>query len=232
MIEIKGFQPSSFIDWEGRIAVVVFLAGCNFRCPFCQNWELIIHPQKLPSIPFEEVKDFLGKHSNWVEGVVIGGGEPTIHPDLPSFLREIRKLSFPIKLDTNGSNLSLLTELVEAKLIDCVAMDIKAPLEEKRYNKLAGKAVDVNQIKKSIRFLQRSKIDYELRTTMIPTLLNEKDVKEISKCIAGAKKFVLQSFEPKHAFKRNLRKTKPYSKEELGRIAASVKEFVKNTTVR
>ncbi len=184
---IAGFMPESFVDWRGRMVATIFTYGCNFRCPFCHNYTLVTKTLEM-SISPENILNRVMELKDWIDGVCITGGEPTIHPDLPEFVRELSKI-VPVKLDTNGSNPKVLRDLMP--YVDYVAMDIKAPME--RYRELAGTSVDIDKIDESIRLIMREARDYEFRTTAVP-ILSDKDFESISAWIRGAKRYVIQQY--------------------------------------
>ena len=223
MIEIKGLLESSLIEWEGKIAMVVFLPNCNFRCPWCHVPELAFHPERLETIPFPHLKKLAKTHKGWLDGIVISGGEPTIHHRLPQFIEEIRKLDLLVKLETNGARPDMLRALIAEKLISSVAMDIKNRIDlgQTLYEKSCGVKVDIEKIKESISLLIESEIDYEFRTTVVPGFVDEEGIKNIAELIPR-EKYILQQFSPQHAFKEELRKTVPYSSEAIAKMAASV----------
>lgn len=159
------------------------------------------------------------------------GGEPALYKDLPQFLRKIKKLGLKIKLDTNGSIPEMLKNVINEDLVNYIAMDIKAPLD-KRYEKLAGVAINLEKIKKSIKIIMSSKIDYEFRTTVVPTLLSKKDIIDILKEIQGAKKFAIQQFLPKHAMSLELRKVKPCDANIIKEMRKIAKKYVENVKIR
>jgi pyruvate formate lyase activating enzyme len=148
-MEIKGFIETSLIDWDGKLVSVFFLPGCNFRCPFCHNHQLWKAPQKVETVPWQKVSDFLKGKKGWIDGVVITGGEPTVHADLPEFIESLREMGLLIKLDTNGANPEMLQSLIDKKLVDYVAMDLKASLDT-IYSQAAGTKVNLDDIKRSI----------------------------------------------------------------------------------
>ena len=222
---LGGLQKLSLIDYPGRIAATVFLCGCNFRCPFCYSSELVL-PEKIknqPRIPKKDFFDFLEKRKELLEGVVICGGEPTINKDLPQFCRKIKKLGYLVKLDTNGSNPEILKKLIEKKLIDYVAMDIKAP--KRKYSQAAGKKVDVNKIQNSIDILKENKVDYEFRTTIIPAVQTKEDLIEMAKWIKGAKKYYLQNFRAEKTIDPEFEKVKPYPDKYILDIVKKISPF-------
>jgi len=214
-IIIKGMIDSSFLDWDGKIVSTLYVPHCNYRCPFCHNWELVMHPEKFNTKPFDEIKTFLTENRDFIDGICLTGGEPALYSDLMEYLKKIKVLGMEIKLDTNGSVPKMIENVFDQDIISYIAMDIKAPLEQTAYNKLAGAKVNLENIKKTIELIMNSGIDYEFRTTVVPTLLNYDDILEIAKSIEGTKKYVLQQFVAEHTFSEELRKVKPYSKEEI-----------------
>ncbi|RLG68748.1 anaerobic ribonucleoside-triphosphate reductase activating protein [archaeon] len=237
MVEIKGFVPLSMVDWDGVLTSVVFLPGCNFRCPFCFNWKLSFHPHSIPSVPLERILEELREEAGFIEGVCITGGEPTLHSDLAQLISEFRRLDLKIKLDTNGSNPEVLRRLIETSLIDYVAMDIKAPLTASAYSTLTGMPPEkttfiLKNIKNSISILQSSNVPYEFRTTVIPGYIDESSLEEIGKAIKGAKKYVLQRFRPENAWRNQFRRLKSQSDEEMLRLLNVISPYVSEATWR
>jgi len=192
---LAGLQKLTLVDYPEKLACTVFLAGCNFRCPWCYNPELVL-PEKIKDnsqITKKDFFNFLKYRINLLDGVVICGGEPTLNKDLPIFCKKIKKMGYLIKLDTNGSNPEIISNLIDEKLIDYIAMDIKAPKE--KYKEATGAKIDIKQIQKSIDILKKGGVNYEFRTTMIPKLLGKEDVIEIARWIGPAKKYCLQNFQ-------------------------------------
>jgi len=224
---IKGLQKTTLIDYPGKVACTVFFAGCNFRCGFCYNKDLVFNSKNLKEIKEEDVLAFLKQRKKWLDGVVIGGGEPTMSKELPLFLKKIKDMGLLAKLDTNGSMPGVLNKLLEEGLVDYIAMDIKAPLEKNSYKKATGIFSDVEKIKESIRLLANSGIEHEFRTTVVPAIHEKEGITQIAKQIKGAKKYVLQMFEAKSSLiDKTLEKTKPYSHEEMEEIRKSCSRFV------
>ena len=190
-IDIKGVQKASLLDYPGKVAAVVFVSLCNFRCPYCHNGELVLNEVK-ESIDPEEIFSYLEKKRKWVDGVCITGGEPTMHKGLPDFIREIKKKGVLVKLDTNGTNPSMIEQLLKENLLDYIAMDIKSSL--KNYEKAIAVKFDENAIQKAIHMIMNSGIKYEFRTTVVPGLFTENDAEEIGKWLKGARKFCIQQF--------------------------------------
>lgn len=185
-----GMEKLSLVDFDGHLACTLFTGGCNYRCPFCHNSPLI-HMQA--PLKFDEIMKFLNSRKKMLDAVVITGGEPTLHHVLPDVIKKIKELGFKIKLDTNGTNPTMLKELIDNKLIDYVAMDIKTSLNE--YHIVTGTANPLlDKIKESIDILKTSGIDYEFRTTLVKEYHTEKAIHEIKELLVGAKKLYLQKF--------------------------------------
>ena len=224
-MQVKGFIETSFIDWDGRISSVVFTPGCNFRCPFCHNAELVLRPEEHEDYPRDAIFGFLREHNDFIDGVVITGGEPILQPDLKDFCKEIKTLGIGVKLDTNGTDPTLLKELIGEKLVDYVAMDYKAPIDE--YRKAVGVETDTKKITESISILMNSGIDYEFRTTVVSGIHTKEDVEKISRELKGAKLLVLQKFFPGHCLDPSLNSLKPQSDEEMEELKQIAEKNVK-----
>lgn len=186
-----GFQKLTLLDYPGKVACILFTNGCNFRCPFCHNASLV-RAQDGADISDDEVLEFLKKRQGILEGVCISGGEPLIHNELKDFIREVKKLGYPVKLDTNGSFPQKLRELIGEGLVDYVAMDIKNSFE--KYNETTGISADIDSIKESIEILINGNIDYEFRTTLVSGFHTTQDMQRIGEMIKGTKKYYLQNF--------------------------------------
>ncbi len=221
MLPIKGIQKTSLIDYPHRVSSIVFLANCNFRCPYCQNPDLIENPEDFETIKEDELIKFLKKRKKWINALVITGGEPLIYNIIP-FLKKLKELGLQIKLDTNGSNPEQLKEIIDKKLVDYIAMDMKAPLE--KYTKTIGVKIDIEKIKKSIKLIINSGIDHEFRMTALPKLHSKKDILDITKQLKGAKAFYLQQFSPRVTLDKNFKKEKPFKKQELKQIRDKIKD--------
>jgi len=191
---IGGFQKNSFIDYPGKISCVVFLSGCNFHCPYCQNPDLVKGVVS-SSHTREEVFSFIEKHRGFLEGVVISGGEPAIHPDLISLCRDIKAIGYPIKLDTNGSCPSVLNTLIETHLIDYIAMDIKT--DPYAYAPFIQEKSDPQDLLASIKLIQDAGLPYEFRTTCVTPFISPQIMERICRWIDGAMLYALQRFNPK-----------------------------------
>jgi len=214
-MHIGGLQKLTLVDYPGKVAATVFLIGCNFKCPFCQNPELVNLEEikKQPQISEKEFFEFLDSKKGLIDGICITGGEPTIQSDLIDFIQKIREKGFLIKLDTNGSKPEVLSRLVNEHLLDFIAMDIKTSLG--KYEKAVGAKFDLEKIKKSVELIKKSGIDYEFRTTVVPGEVEEKDIEQIGKWLKGVKKFALQQFQNKKVLDKKFEKIQPYSDEVL-----------------
>lgn len=230
MVRIKGIQKMSLVDYPDKICAVVFLPVCNFRCPFCFNVELVLNPDKLPEISREDFFEFLESRRKWLDGVCVTGGEPTLHKDLPGFLREIKNRGFLVKLDTNGSNPRMLESLLKENLLDYISMDIKASQEN--YEKAAGAKVNMDAVKKSAELLRSSNVDYEFRTTAVPGLFTRQDALAIGEWLRGSKKYFIQQFRPQQTLDKSFQKTKPFTHKELKEFQKAMKPFFKHCEVR
>ena len=191
---LKGLQKLTLLDFPGRLAATVFVGGCNFRCPFCHNASLVLPEKFGPTLPCEEFFSFLSSRLGKLTGVCVSGGEPTLHPELPAFLKRIKDMGLAVKLDTNGYRPEVLLSLIDAGLVDYVAMDIKN--SPARYGETVGiEDFDFSPIEKSVGILLSGRVEYEFRTTVMRELHTERDIREMGKLCAGAKKYFLQSFK-------------------------------------
>lgn len=198
-MNIHGFITLTLLDYPEHLAASIFLGGCNLRCPFCQNGNLVLSPENEPSISEEEVLAFLKKRSGILEGVCISGGEPTLYRELPDFISKIKALGYLVKLDTNGTNPEMLRFLYENHLLDYIAMDIKTQPEQ--YAKVSGLQPDAAGTQKLLQNINLSKeyimscgIDYEFRTTVAAELHDDEDFKEIGKWLSGCRRYYLQPY--------------------------------------
>ena len=192
---IKGLQKLTLLDFPEKMACTVFTFGCNLRCPFCHNASLVLSERADDTlIPEEELFSFLQKRRGILEGVCVTGGEPTLQPDLPAFIRRIRELGFAVKLDTNGARPAVLKALVAEGLLDYVAMDVKNSLS--LYPETVGHpAFDTAAVEESMDFLMEGRIPFEFRTTLVKGLHTPTSVEEMGRRLAGQERFFLQTFE-------------------------------------
>lgn len=234
-MEIKGFIGVSLVDWDGKVSSVIFLPGCNMRCPFCYNTKLVLNPKEMPTISFEEIQNYLKKHEGWIDGVVITGGEPTIQEDLPILCEEISKMNLAVKVDTNGTNPSMIRNLLKKGLINYVAMDVKAPLTEDAYSKASGvnTATLLKSIDETIGTLLESGVEYEFRTTLVPTMHGASDIEKVCEKIKGCRKYALQNFKVDvETIDSNFQNLKPFSNAEVENLFKTAKNLIPNTVLR
>ena len=224
-MEIGGLQKLSLIDYPGRLSCIIFTIGCNFRCSYCYNPSLV--EGTCERIPQKEIFSFLRKRKGLLDGVIITGGEPTIHNDLPDFIQRIKKMGFLVGLETNGTNPRMIKKLISERLIDYIAMDVKAPL--KKYKEIVNVEVDIDKIKESIDVIMNSGIEYEFRTTCYP-LLTKDDFIKIFKLIKGAKKYGIQQFLNKNTLIET--DLKPYPDKFLYELKKISEEYVEGVEVR
>jgi pyruvate formate lyase activating enzyme len=229
-MKIGGLQKVSLIDYPGLICATIFLQGCNFKCSYCHNPELVDTRLFQPCIKENEVLDFLNTRKGKLDAVTITGGEPTIQDDLAAFIKKIKKMKFAVKLDTNGSQPQIIKTLFDEKLLDFIAMDIKAPLE--KYRSVVKVPVNADSIKESIRLILKSKTPYEFRTTIVESQLEEKDIQQITKLISGAKSYALQKFVPAKTLDKRLLKEKSFSDEKLQKIKNHLEHQIPSVTIR
>jgi len=230
MLKIGGFQKVTLLDYPGAVAANIFFAGCNFRCGFCHNPDLVEIKPETEFIPVKDVLAFLAKRQGLLEAVCLGGGEPLLQADLADFLTKIKTLGYLIKLDTNGYNSTLLQELLDLKLVDYIAMDIKASLA--KYPEVVGQKIDVNKILQSIKIIKNSGINYEFRTTVLPKYHNLEEIEKIAKMIAGAEKYYLQRFNNRKTYDPNFRAEMAYPDEDLEKMQQLALKYVKNCQIR
>ncbi len=229
-MNIGGFQKFSLIDYPGKVSAIVFTLGCPFRCGYCHNPELLEQTNWPKPIDVSEILDFLVSRKSKLDAVVITGGEPTIQPDLREFMRTIKELGYLVKLDSNGSNPSLLKKLFDQQLVDYIAMDIKAPLH--RYNDVAGAAINTSLISESISLIMSSGVNYEFRTTVVKDQLLAEDFVAIGKLLKGARRYFMQKFIPTKTVNPNFLTRKTYSDEEFEELRQLLLAYIDTVEVR
>mgnify|MGYP006300704151 CR=1 FL=1 len=227
---IAGYHPTTLIDWPGRLAAIVFLPGCNFRCPFCHAGPLLGEPAEI--VPIDRVLAHLADRDDWLDGVVVCGGEPTLQPALADLCRCFRETGLAVKLDTNGTRPAVVETLLSDGLVDAVAMDFKAPLDA-RYAEACGvETVDLEAVRRSVALLRAGDVEYEFRTTVVPTLHGEEEIRAMGAAIAGADAWTLQPFEPEGALAPSYRTIRPYPPAEMAALADLGRTFVARCRVR
>lgn len=193
-MRLGGLQRFTLIDYPGKIAAIVFCQGCNLRCGYCHNPELVVPERRGPLIPEETVFEFLERRRGYLQGVVVTGGEPTLQKDLADFLKKVKQLGFAIKLDTNGTLPAALEHLLQERLLDYIAMDVKTSLE--KYPQMTGVPCAVETLRQSIDLIRHSGIEFEFRTTVVKPFCTTEDLEKIKDLIGPAAKYRIQSFQP------------------------------------
>lgn len=229
-LPIVGVQRLSLVDYPGKLCATVFTAGCNFRCPYCYNVDLVLNHQGMATIPEWEVLNLLFERRRFLDGLCIGGGEPTLHNGLLAFIYKVKSLGYLVKLDTNGSRPKRLMKLMDEKIVDYIAMDMKAPLN--RYREVVRSKVDVKAVERSIKLLRRGSVDHEFRTTVVPRLLDGDDLDEIAQTLAGSKRYVVQQFKPGKTLCPQFADVEPYGEGELMEFRDRVAPYFGECTLR
>jgi len=223
VVTVKGLEKFAPKDFPGFIASTVFLGGCNFRCPYCHNAELVLRPERLADIPMEFFLAYLDSRKGWLEGICVTGGEPLLAEEIEIFLTVIKQRGLLIKLDTNGSRPDRLESLLAEGLVDRIAMDIKAPLE--RYREVTGSRVNADDIARSASILRESGLPHLFRTTVVPGLIGVEDIEAIGRWLEGAAVYQVQQFSPVGTLDAEYRRIKPYSRDEVKRLADAARPF-------
>ena len=229
-MEIRGVERVSLVDYPGQICATVFYGGCNLRCGFCHNPMLVAEPGSLPIVDRIQLLEQLASRRDLVPAVCISGGEPTLDPDLPDLIQQIKQLDLKVKLDTNGTRPEVLADLLRSASLDYVALDVKAPWP--KYSLVCGLDV-VSAVQKSIKLIKKLAPAYEFRTTVVPGLLDKDDLLAIGEILAGAEKYVLQQFRSTGPLlDRSLEGQKPYPEKFLHKIAIELKSMINTIEVR
>jgi len=231
-MQIGGVQKLTLIDFPGKLACTVFLAGCNFYCPWCHSRELVLPQEikKLPKFSEKDFFDFLKERKGLLEGVAICGGEPTLNKELPEFIARIKDLGYAVKLDTNGSDPVMLAALIEEKMLDYVAMDVKLPFE--RYTEVCRTQDSAFDVQQSVKLLKENRVDYEFRTTIVSNVHTREDIMSIARWISPAKRYFLQNFRPEKTIDPDFEKVVPYSQEFLISMQKTLEPFFDVCQVR
>ena len=233
-MQYAGMIKQSLVDYPGEIVTVLFSRGCNLRCPFCHNPDLLIKPRvTAPPVDIVEVLEFMSKRKGFLDGVVFSGGEPTLSQELINDIRSVKGLGLLVKLDTNGTNTTMLELLLREGLLDYVAMDIKAPVEYKKYREACARLSPENffNIRSSILLLQAAGIDVEFRTTVVPALHTPENIVAIARFIEDARLYTLQQFNPRVTLEPGYRQVVPYIKAEMQQMADMCAPYVKEVRV-
>ncbi len=227
---IKGLQKLTLLDYPDRLACTVFVGGCNFRCPFCHNASLVLPEMFGQTIPTEEFFSFLASRAGRLEGVCVSGGEPTLMADLADFIRRIKSMGFLVKLDTNGSRPGVLRELIDAGLVDYVAMDIKNSPDS--YEKTAGITSSelVSAVRESVALLLEGRVPYEFRTTVMRELHGEAEMQRIGSWLSGAERYFLQNYRPEGDL--IVGGFTSLTSEEMQQLLSEVKKYIPSACIR
>lgn len=231
---IKGFIKSSMLDWDGKIVSTLYVPHCNMRCPFCHNRGLILAPDEHLSIELDEILDFYKERKDFLDGICLTGGEPCLYNDLVEVLKPFKIAGALVKLDTNGTFPEKIKELVEARVIDYIAMDIKHALEFDKYKKASRikKETLFENVKESINYIRGCGLPYEFRTTIVPTIHDKRSIIDIAEFIKGAKKYVLQNFQPVNTLDVEFERITPFKIKDIEEMANSISSLVDKVIVR
>lgn len=224
-MKFSGLQKISLIDYPNKIASVLFTPGCNLHCPFCHNWRIVVDP-KPPFLQEAVALELLESRKRYVDAVVVTGGEPTMHSELPKFLAKLKERGFEVKLDTNGFYPEVLEECLPH--VDYVALDVKTSLE--KYKQLG--AQDTAGLMRTVEILKTGKVPYEFRTTVVPELVTAADVESIGEIAKGAKTYALQQFVPQDTLDKRFEALRPYAPETIAEFADTIKKYAENIVLR
>jgi pyruvate formate lyase activating enzyme len=224
-MKFSGLQKISLIDYPNKVASVLFAPGCNLRCPFCHNWRIAVDP-KPPFLQETVALEILEARKRYVDAVVVTGGEPTMHKELPKFLAKLKERGFMVKLDTNGFYPEVLEECLP--YVDYVALDVKTSLE--KYRQLGTK--DTAGLMRTVEILKTGKVPYEFRTTVVPELVTAEDVERIGEMVKGAKTHAFQQFVPQDTLDKRFEALKPYAPEIIAEFAENMKKYAENVILR
>lgn len=231
MIKIGGLEKVSLLDYPDKLSAIIFTYGCNLRCSFCHNPELVIYDfNSNIEIKEEYLFEYLKRRKKKLDAVVITGGEPLIHPDIEKLIVKIRKMGYLVKLDTNGFFPEKLKDLVEKNILDYIAMDIKYGPDS--YNEQTGDKNSLEKIKETIKIIKRSGIDYEFRTTFVKGIHKITDAQDIAELVKGAKKYYIQNFRAGKTINPSLDSSNSFTDKELEKLLVGAKKFVKNSYIR
>ena len=233
-LEVKGFIPNTMLDWEGMLASTVFLPRCNFRCPYCQNPDLVLHPERLETVPFSVIREYMRERKGWIEGVCITGGEPCLHKGLPDFCSAIKAEGVGVKLDTNGSFPEMLAGLISDGLVDYVAMDVKAPLEPAPYRLASGNDQHnlLDRVRESIEIIRESGAPHEFRTTVVPMIHGPGEIERIAEYLRGEERYILQYFSPRETIDPRFSQLKPFTEEDMLIMLEKARVFIPGAITR
>ena len=236
-MKIAGIIEESLTHYPGAVSYVLFTQGCNFKCKYCYNTEeaRLFDPEDSRVDQVDDLLKFLEKNSAKYDAVVVSGGEPTLHKDLPVLLGKLKKLDFMVRLETNGTNPAMLREIIKLGLVDYVALDVKAPLNKEKYKEITGVSIKtrvLGAINQSIRSLTKSGIDYEVRTTLIKEKHSFHDIMDICDTIVGCKRYCLQEFDSEIVFDKTYDKFNGYDPKELTRLIKAINPDISEVEIK
>ncbi len=223
MVEIKGLEKFAPKDFPGYISATLFTGGCNFRCPYCHNADLVLNPEALDTYPFEAILQFFDSRKDWLEAVCVSGGEPLLQDDIGVLFQHLKDRGLRTKVDTNGAFPQRLVSLIEDNLLDRIAMDVKAPLD--KYASVTMAAVDTKKIERSINIIKDSGLEYVFRTTVAPGLTSHADLREICQLLSGARCYEVQPFSPGNSLDISYQKIEPFSQDEFQEYVRIAQEY-------
>lgn len=230
-MRIVGLTPTSLVDWDGHVVSVLFLGGCNLRCPFCYNGDLARDDPGLEELTWAQVEPVLARRPGFLDGVVLLGGEPMMHPEVFGLCRRIKALGLKVKVDTNGTFPYPLKRLIEEQLCDFVAMDLKSPLDT-TMKRATGREIAPPVIRRSIRVLRESGVGYEFRTTLVPGIIGPGNIAAIGELIRGARRWTLQGYLPANAADMRFRELPATTMAAAEQLAALAAPFAEKVTLR
>jgi pyruvate formate lyase activating enzyme len=235
-LTFKGWQRTSLIEYPGKISTVVFTGGCNFRCPFCYNSELVKRPQQLADLDSDTVLQYLRENAGLYQALVITGGEPTLHAEMPEFLAQVKDLGLCTGLETNGTNPKIIARLLEQDLVDYIAMDVKAPLEREAYSRAAGLTQGIegllDNVKRTLEQLKNAGVELELRCTVVPRLHTPEDILRLARQLQGHPSFIMQQFSPEKTLDPRLQNQKPFDVDVLADLHRQIEPLFPRCELR
>ncbi|MFW6457273.1 MAG: anaerobic ribonucleoside-triphosphate reductase activating protein [Planctomycetota bacterium] len=231
-MEIRGFIENSLLEWQGKLACVVFVPDCNLRCHFCHAAHLLTS-SCLETIAEKQILSYMDRKSDWLDGAVITGGEPTLHEwELMDFIKKVRDINLDVMVETNGTRPKWVERLISRRGVSAISMDVKAPLTPRDYKNVTQREVEIDDIRESIRLIRESDIKHEFRITVVPGLIERNDVRRMVPDLEGAEKVAIQNFQPENCLDESLHDTLPYRPEEIETIASELEDAVGEVEVR
>ncbi|HOO77609.1 MAG TPA: anaerobic ribonucleoside-triphosphate reductase activating protein [bacterium] len=231
-MRLAGFLETSLCDWEGKVSSVVFTQGCNFSCPYCHNPGLVPAAGPEAATDAEEIGGRLRAIRGWIDGVVVTGGEPTLQGGLDRWLGGLKRAGHRVKLDTNGSRPRILERLLDAGLVDAVAMDVKSAPTAERYREACGREVDFGAVRASAEMLREAGVEVEFRTTAVPGLADGEDIRAIAEWLGASARYIIQQFRPGGCLDGRFDRVSPFPDEQLSKMRAIASDLVAECRVR